>query len=175
MEIIQEQVEYYSNSLRNYSNVCRDTGNAIITHNDRWYNCFGYAVGTYDWEDCEDFVDYTEYSDIELGSLTKEEMLNENLMTMLECFLERFITARQISRISDATSAERVIAMRVGLDDFHFARLGSDGIWTHKPGRGCVREMTDEEFWSDCWCKQTAFHYTSEIILIALPKEEELC
>ncbi len=175
MDIIQEQVEYYSNSLRNFSNVCKDTGNAIITRDDLWYNCFGYAVGTYEWEDCEDFIDYTEYSDTELGSLIEEYMLNENLMIMLECFFERFTTARQISHISEATSAERVIAMRVGLDDFHFARLGSDGIWTHKPGRGCVREMTEEELWSDCWCRETAFHYTSEIILIALPKEEELC
>ena len=175
MEIIQEQVEYYSNSLRNFSNVCKDTGNAIITHDDMWYNCFGYAIGTYDWEDCEDFIDYSEFSYAALKDLSEEYMLNENLMIMLDYLLERFTTARRIFCISDATSAERVIAMRVGLDDFHFARLGSDGIWTHKPGRGCVREMTDEEFWSDCWCRETAFHYTSEIILIALPKEGKIC
>ena len=48
-------------------------------------------------------------------------------------------------------SGERMIAFRIGADDFHFARQNSDGTWTHKPGNSYIREMSKEELLSDAW------------------------
>ena len=59
--------------------------------------------------------------------------------------------------------------MRIGYDDFHFARLGSDGIWTHKPGHSTIREMSEAELFSDAWSKESRnCPYISEIVFFTI-------
>ena len=167
--IIKKQAKYYAKHLSNFSNVCRDTNNKILECDDWDYNCMGYALGTYIWEKLEDFRILNHWWNDE----EEIENLEEVLYDCVEEILERFSNLRKIQYISDAQPVERVIAMRIGLDDFHFARLGSDGIWTHKPGHSTIREMSEAELFSDAWSeKSRECPYISDVIFFAIKEND---
>lgn len=103
------------------------------------YNCFGYALGYYDWLDLHSFswLESEEYA-------TEDDLLN-----MFEDCCAELEDRYQLTRVYDANiklpSNQHLIAFRVGYDDFHFARRNSDGTWSHKPGRNYIRPMSEEE------------------------------
>lgn len=157
-----KQMKYYQKNLSNYRTVQKDTGNILTKKRDYEYNCYGYAVGYYDWLDLNDFC-----------YLADEEDWDELEIMAADCAMEvehAIIGCRQIVDPSHAKSNERVFAMRVGYDDFHFARLNSDGVWTHKPGSNTVREMTEDELYGDEWCSFREYPYISTVYFFAMPK-----
>jgi hypothetical protein len=125
-----------------------------------------YALGVYDsWLDLKSF-DHS-YCDYECDDIDYDYMHD----VFVECCLE--LEERYgLRRIADSeivlNDNERMIAFRVGADDFHFARKNSDGIWTHKPGSGTIREMTKEELLGKAWSDQRAYPYVSEVAFFAV-------
>lgn len=158
-----QQMFYYRSHLSNYAIVQKDTGN-ILTRKPNWdYNCYGYAVGFYDWLDLDSFCYMgDDEDDRDALEMMAAECANEVEMALKNC--------RQIIGPSHAKPNERVFALRVGYDDFHFARLNSDGIWTHKPGGNTIREMTEDELYGDEWCPQREYPYISTIYFFAIKK-----
>ena len=145
---IKARARYYTKNLSNFLNVCKDTNNAIITQS-RWeYNCMGYAIGTYEWETLEHFT-WTPI-DHDTGKLDMDYMCDV-LWDCVDEILEHFPKMRLIRSPREIQSNEHAVAFRLSETDFHWARLGSDGIWTHKPGNSTIRVMNEDEFCGE-WC-----------------------
>lgn len=129
------------------------------------YNCFGYAVGYYDWLDLDNFC---YLADDEGGNYDALDEMFEDCCFELE-------DSYGFTRIHDANvipplrKDEHIIAFRVGFDDFHFARLNSDGTWSHKPGSNYIRNMDEEEFF-DAWCPNRCYPYVSDIAYFIVRK-----
>ena len=157
---------FYRKELSNFQTVLKDTNNSIVTAVQYDCNCMSYALGVYDdWlalnafehsycDDDQDEIDYDYMYDVFVECCSELEM-NYNV--------------RRISG-PEATlnDNERMIAFRIGADDFHFARRNSDGIWTHKPGGNTIREMTEEELLGEEWSDYRVFPYVSEVAFFAV-------
>lgn len=149
----KRRARYYAKNLSNFRNVCKDTNNAIIKK-ERWdYNCMGYAIGTYNWELLDSFCWTPQFRGGNIFEEPKLDMgfMNNTLMCCVDEVLERFPQLRLIDSPTEIKDNERAIAFRLSETDFHWLRLGSDGIWTHKPGNSTIREMSEEEFCGE-WC-----------------------
>ena len=171
MEYYREQHEFYKNNLSNYKTVLKDTKGNVTRHSDWDYNCASYAFGIFDnwvnldaWrcliEECDDFYD--------LSSNEQYDILEEMFQECCAEIASKF-PCRQISEPEAAKPQERVIAFRVGFDDFHFARLNSDGVWTHKPGASHIRVMSETELYSSYgWCLNRTYPYVSSVAFFAV-------
>ena len=163
----QENVKYYSNNLPNYEAVLKDTNNAIIEYDDWSYNCMGYALGTFKWEELKNFM----YAGGNMSKRFSKSIIKHSLKACRRELIRNH-KLRPISSPKRARATERVIAFRVGADDFHFARLNSDGTWTHKPGHSAIRcmpveELTDKKGWS----LHRTHPYNSKICYFAIKTE----
>ena len=163
----EANVEYYSNNLPNYDTVLRDTNNAIIDTIDYSYNCMGYALGTFKWDELESF-----YSSDCFDKAKVRKRWFKYSFKACRRELIRDYKLRPISSPKRARANERVIAMRIGADDFHFARLNSDGTWTHKPGRAHITTMTTEELYEKKgWSLHRTHPYNSKIAFFAIRRD----
>lgn len=154
-----ERYEYYSNNLSNFKTVLQDTNEDITYFDEDSYNCMGYALGTFEWEALDSFVEIEREDPEFLADIT------------LECVAEledNFEYLRRIERPEDVLDNEYAIAFRMGYDDFHFLRQNSDGSWTHKPGNNVIQTISKEEVFSFAWCPQRFFPYVSEIYFFAV-------
>lgn len=164
------QYKFYKNNLSNFRTVLKDTKGKVSRYSDGDYNCASYAFGIFDnwvvlnaWYCLVECDNFYEISGNELYNLL-EEMFQECCAEITSRF-----PCRQISEPEAAKPQERVIAFRIGFDDFHFARLNSDGIWTHKPGMGHIREISEIELYSeDGWCQNRRYPYVSSIAFFAI-------
>ena len=161
---IKRRHRFYSNNLSNYRSVLKDTDKQILRFSRHEYNCMGYALGSYEWEYLENFR-WTSLDD-ETGELDME-IMGDILHDCVYEILKRCGYVRLINSPKDIVKGERVIAFRLSETDFHWARLGSDGIWTHKPGSGVIKEMTEQELYGE-WCPDRADPYISEIVYFAV-------
>ena len=173
-EHLRRQARKYCRDLDNYRTVIKDTNNRVNEVMNTEYNCMGYAFGVFDWLDCDDFYCLcddcaSDNSSFDPTDPTEEEYERLNDMTNdVARELERRFPIRAIRRPEAALPHERVIAMRCGFDDFHFARLNSDGVWTHKPGGNVIREMSEDELYGWAWCENRQYPYTSKIYFFAI-------
>jgi hypothetical protein len=158
---------FYEKELSNFKTVMKDTNNNLVTADQNDYNCMSYALGVFnDWLRIDafkySFVD-EEYEEVDYDCL--EDVFND-------CCAEieyKFAVRRLTGPTASIKENERMIAFRVGADDFHFARRNSDGIWTHKPGGNYIREMSEDELFSEAWCKRARLYpYISEIAFFAV-------
>lgn len=136
--------EYYSNNLSNFKTVLKDTDEDIIYRDEDDYNCMGYALGTFEWEELDTFFVWWDEED---GKDILEDMI-------LDCVGEiekRFDFVHCIESPEDVRENEYVVAFKVGYDDFHFMRQNSDGSWTHKRGGSPIEEISEEEVFSQEW------------------------
>lgn len=153
-----ERYEYYSNNLSNFKVVLQDTAENIVYFDEDDYNCMGYALGTFEWDEPVNFVSIYEegYDDVEdVAYRCVEE---------IKCYEN----VRIISSIDELEIDEYMIAFRTGCDDFHFVRQNSDGSWTHKKGSGIIEEIEEKEVFSDIWCAERAYPYISKIYYFAV-------
>lgn len=152
---------FYEKQLSNFKTVMRDTNNSLVIANQFDYNCMSYALGVFDNWLCIDAFEHSfaedNYNEIDYDLL---DNVFYNCCTELE---ERFAVRRVAGPNVELAANERMIAFRIGADDFHFARRNSDGIWTHKPGSDYIREMSEDELFSDVWSRHRRCPYISEI------------
>ena len=156
----------YQAKLSNLPTVVRDTNYNLITAEHSKYNCMSYALGLFDqWCYLDAFDDA--FNDAGCGVIDYEQL--DKIFT--ECCIElekKFHLRRLISSEEKLNTNERMIAFRIGADDFHFVRQNSDGTWTHKPGTMYVREMDKEELFSNAWGTSRKYPYISEIAFFAV-------
>jgi hypothetical protein len=122
------------------------------------YNCFGYALGYYDWLDLDAFFNIAD---------SKTNSNIEELNAIFEDCCMELEERYQLTRVYNINTLklnnnQHLIAFRIGYDDFHFCRLGSDGIWSHKPGGNYIRTMEEKEF-IEAWCPHRSYPYISNI------------
>lgn len=159
--------KFYKKELSNFKTVMKDTNNNLISAHPYDYNCMSYALGVFDhwlelWSfnstyifDCDNnYIDY--------------DCLNKVFSDCCKELQDKY-SARRLTNLNDTLLlGERMIAFRIGADDFHFVRQNSDGTWTHKPGNNYIREMSEEELLSDSWSEHRQFPYISEIAFFAV-------
>ena len=161
----KQTYRFYEKHLSNFKTVIKDTNNSLIVANQFDYNCMGYAFGVYnDWLDIDAFRhSFTEDSyDIDY------ELLED---VFYDCCLEleeRFAVRRLSGPNAALAENERMIAFRIGADDFHFKRKNSDGTWTHKPGSDYILEMSEDELFDTEWGKHRCCPYISDIAFFAV-------
>lgn len=144
--------------------------------NKHTYNCAGYALGTYSW-----YVPCNNEGD-NLWSLFQEMATNiddeddlDNIYqhiyeiahtTLMRDFAHRNI--RPIWDIKDCKENEMIFAFRFCLFDFHFIKLGKNGVWYQKHG-GCkeIETLTADEVLHDIWSNGID-DYDSDIYLYAM-------
>lgn len=158
---------FYQSTLNNLDTVIKDTNNKLITSDQYNYNCMSYAFGICDewlYLDCFDSsYDYNDESNVDFEYL---DDVFEDCCYELE---NRFKVRRLKDSKAILNADERMIAFRIGADDFHFARKNSDGTWTHKPGCNYIREMTEDELLGEAWSADSRpFPYISEIAFYAV-------
>lgn len=153
--------KFYENNLSNFKTVMKDTNKNLVAAYTEDYNCMSYALGFYDtWgylmsfdKSCDDLL----YGDID------EDLMADIFYDCCIELEERFSLRRVEGPDAVLGKNERLIAFRIGANDFHFARRNSDGVWTHKPGSNYIREMSEDELFDDAWSKHRYCPYISEI------------
>lgn len=161
-ENLKAQFDFYSNNLSNFRTVLKDTKGKVARTEDGVYNCMSYALGVFnDWLELEYFTWSDDKDDLEvIATCCAEE-------------LESYGCRPLSSHLDHLEKGERMIAMRIGHGDFHFARLNSDGIWTHKTGAGTIKVMPEEELLGDCWCSSRMDPYISTVYFFAIKGDVE--
>lgn len=162
----KQTYKFYEKNLSNFKTVTKDTNNNLITADRFEYNCMSYALGVFDnWL----YLDAFRYSFIENDYDEIDYDLLENVFYDCCTELEKRYAVRRLSGPNATLAAnERMIAFRIGADDFHFARKNSDGTWTHKPGENYIREMDEDELLDDAWCTHRHYPYISDIAFFAV-------
>ena len=171
-EKCRENYRFYKKELSNFKTVMKDTNNNLIIVDDCEYNCMSYALGVFDdWLGLDTF-NYSFAEDDSVDDIN-HELLNDIFFACCNEIEDNFNVRRLANSIDPIEEDERIIAFRIGANDFHFARKNSDGTWTHKPGCGYIREMPEEELFSEAWCANSrTYPYISEIAFFAVKIEE---
>ena len=162
----KKNYRFYRKELSNFTTVMKDTNNSIVIADQCRYNCMSYAFGIFDnWLNLRSFehslVD-NEEEDIDYEYM--QEVFYDCCIELEERFSVRRVTGPDI----ELAANERLIAFRIGADDFHFARRNSDGVWTHKPGGMHIREMSEDEHFGDMWSDYRVCPYISEVAFFAV-------
>jgi hypothetical protein len=162
----KQKREFYLDEIRQYNSnsetIIKDAP-GVLRYSRFDYNCFGYAVNFYDWLDIESFIYLADKYEDDF------DILNNMFEDCCDELEDRYGLRRCRSTDVHLEANEHLIAFRVGFDDFHFARLNSDGLWTHKPGSGYIREMTEFEF-NTAWCPTRTYPYVSDIAYFIVGK-----
>lgn len=118
------------------------------------YNCGGYALGTFDWYDIDDYRHAIEQI---LSDFPKSKV----------------IKFRKIPRLS--LNKWNIIAFRIGensfWDDFHFMKYCRDGKWRGKEGMMEIRELKGSIL--DTWKRTDGMEYNKKITFIAIPRKKK--
>lgn len=130
----------------------------------RSYNCYGYAFGTFLWEDFDDFG-------LNMSLAKEKDDYLEELSDLVSTTFPDYcrISAEELPLYKKKT----VIAMRLSDDDFHFRVRKRNGIWYEKCGMFPIRRcpqypLTTDE--SETW--DFMFEsYDSKIIYFINQKE----
>ena len=125
-----------------------------------------YALGIYDsWLNLESFSQSFSCDSITIDYEHMEDVFYDCCSELEEVYAARRISGPEVQ----LEESERIIAFRVSADDFHFVRQNSDGTWTHKPGCEYIREMSEEELFSEAWSEEIrVYPYISTIAFFAV-------
>lgn len=126
------------------------------------YNCMGFALGTYEWENIYDFKETRE-----LDELEREDCLAD-CVSEITCFYP----VREIELEDKIEEDEYRIAMKVATDDFHFAREMEDGTWYEKCGAAMLRPFDRDTLYNDWYSATGSTVYDSETVFFAVKKEQ---
>lgn len=164
---------FYEKELSNFKVVMKDTNNSLVIANQHDYNCMSYALGVFDsWLGIDAFdisiMDEMAYEGEDSYYNIDYSYMNDVFYDCCVELEEKFAVRRLSGPNAVLAENERMIAFRIGADDFHFARRNSDGTWTHKPGANYIREMSEEELFNGCWCETRHYPYISEIAFFAV-------
>ena len=162
----KQAYKFYKKQLSNFETVMKDTNNGLVIADQFEYNCMSYALGVFDDWLCIDAFkrSFVKGSFGEVDYKFLETVFCDCCVELEKSFAIRRLSGPNANLAED----ERMIAFRIGADDFHFARKNSDGTWTHKPGRSYIREMSEEELFDDAWSKHRDYPYISEVAFFAV-------
>lgn len=166
----RKQYKFYKKELSNFETVMRDTNNSLVIANQYDYNCMSYALGVFDkWLGLQAFHNTLIYNEITNDNDIDYVLMDDVFNACCEELEERFAVRRISNPTTMLKENERMIAFRIGADDFHFARRNSDGVWTHKPGCAHIREMSEDELFDRAWSEDSrCFPYISNIAFFAV-------
>lgn len=166
----KKNYRFYQKELSNFTTVMKDTNNSIVIADQHLYNCMGYALGVFDdWLGLRSFE--PSFADNDEEDIDYEYM-QEVFYNCCEELEEDFAVRRVAGPDIELAANERLIAFRIGADDFHFARRNSDGVWTHKPGGMHIREMSEEELFGDVWSDYRMCPYVSEVAFFIISMQK---
>lgn len=123
------------------------------------YNCGGYALGTFSWYMPYDgdrvttfselFDTYEEWDENDDPASAVRERIEDY---MVEQLLLDFPTLRLIPDEVERRPNERVIAFRVGWDDFHFLKKAKNNCWYQKCGSSSrIERIKKSEVFGEAW------------------------
>lgn len=124
-----------------------------------WYNCGGYALETFSWYMPYDgdevttfselFETYEEWDENDDPASTVRERIEDY---MVEQLLQDFPTLRLIPDEIECRPSERLIAFRVGFDDFHFLKKAKNNCWYQKRGASSrIERIRKSEVFGESW------------------------
>ena len=156
----------YRKELSNFATVMKDTNNSIVIADQHLYNCMSYALGIFDdWLDLRSFEhSFADNEEEDIDYEYMQEVFYDCCIELEERFAVRHVAGPDV----ELAANERLIAFRIGADDFHFARRNSDGVWTHKPGSDYILEMSEDELFDTAWGKHRCCPYISDIAFFAV-------
>lgn len=140
----------------------------------RCYNCMGFALGSYNWDEIDtcgyrgyyddDDEEYWDEPDDNTLLCAVDDVLNYsdyevcygkgvNFYPHIR-FLDLYtFSSKEEDFVKMLDDDEYLVAMRLDEDDFHFARRMKDGSWWHKPGSWEIRKMNDNDLYNEAnWC-----------------------
>ena len=145
-----------------------------VSSRDRWdYNCMGFAIGTYEWEELDSFEYTYENWEEEESYAEVEERRNE---VCYRCALEltlmhlrgNYPQMRIVDKDEAIEANEILIALRLAEEDFHFMRRFADGRWYEKCGASILRECTDTVEEDEWFSPSGGTCYNSKTIYLAV-------
>lgn len=150
----------------------------VSSRDNGFYNCMGFAIGTYEWDELGNFECSYEY-DYDGNTVPDYMELRDAVCWDCADELENlhysnpfFPKMRIVKSERDLLDNEYLIAMRVAEEDFHFMRRMSDGRWFEKCGPNILRECTDEVF-DDEWISIFGLNvYNSVTVFLAVEEQE---
>lgn len=140
------------------------------------YNCMGFALGSYEWDEIDTCGYGRYYDDDDEDYWEDREADDETLLSAVDDVLSysgycpeywdesmqypdiRFIgiytcKSKEKDFLKRLKKGEYLVAMRLAEDDYHFARRMEDGSWWHKPGGWEIRKMYDNDLYDmENWC-----------------------
>ena len=132
------------------------------------YNCGGYALENFTWY-CPYTMEQDENDETPFyTSRNSNELVDKCVDHMVE---EYNGNLRVIKNVKELKPNEYAIAFRASLenDDFHFAKLGRNGIWYHKRGSNqAIETMPKKELFGKSWCHGK---YDSKLVLMAMKRK----
>ena len=151
----------YDEILNNRDLFNNERARNIHNTNTRFYNCAGYALGTFSW--------YCPYDNFDPFSLlcdsNKLEITKLTVSHMLKDFEGKL---RVISSLEELKKDEYAIAYRVSSDgDFHFMKKARTR-WHHKRGSmSTIFTESEDNVLNSIWCDR----YDGPIVLMAMRRK----
>ena len=149
----------YDEILNNRDLFNNERARNIHNTDTRFYNCAGYALGTFSW--------YHPYDDYDIFSLLcdsdeLEEITKQTVSHMLKDFEGKL---RVISSLEDLKKDEYAIAQRVSSDgDFHFMKKARTR-WHHKRGSmSTIFTESENNVLNSTWCDR----YDGPIVVLVM-------
>ena len=153
---------YYDEILNNRDLFNNERARNIHNTDTYFYNCAGYALGTFSW--------YCPYDDdlsfvLSCNSGAFEEITKQTVSHMLKDFKGKL---RVISSLEELREDEYAIAYRVSSDgDFHFMKKARTR-WHHKRGNTpTILTESEDNVLNSIWCDR----YDGPIVLMAMRRK----
>lgn len=136
-----------------------DNKRNVHNTNKRSYNCAGYALNTFSWY----YPRHNRSSSRSFEFNNNKECVQKTKKSV-EIMLADFPDLRVITSVSELMPDEYAIAFRHSSDgDFHYAKLGRNGIWYDKKGNTNWIDILYKEQFQSKW----NFRYDGVIVLFA--------
>ena len=127
-----------------------------------FYNCGGYALGTYSWYCPHDIGDSTMYDDY----FTMEE----RTQFAIDYMLNDFCDLRVIKTLEEVTEKEYAIAFRLAKNDFHYM-IKKGKQWYSKEGDSpIIKKVPQEIVLGKAWFVDYDIIYDGPLVLFAKRK-----
>ena len=152
----------YDEILNNRDLFNNEHARNVHNTNTRFYNCAGYALGTFSW-----YCPYDDYDPFSLlcDSNALEVVTKLTVSHMLKDFAGKL---RVISSLEELRKDEYAIAYRISSDgDFHFMKKARTR-WHHKRGStSTILTESEDNVLNSIWCDR----YDGPIVLMAMRRK----
>ena len=131
--------------------------------NKEFYNCGGYALGTYSW--------YQPHGEDEKGCLYDTKVsIEERTEHAVQYMLNDFCDLRVIKTLEAVTENEYTIAFRLAKDDFHYM-VKKGNKWYSKAGaRPKIDKVSQKVVLGKAWFTDYGVTYDGPLVLFAKRK-----